>query len=170
MKTTKTLSLPINIFLLLVSFLCIYQSNSANAIESPLLFKAETTKKNYNLGETVKVKYFVKNKSSKTVLISMTPSKEIIKFIYLVGQENKEKTDIATYDRKSLPQEAFIIIRPGRETQIGEAEFDKTYFSAAGNWEMVVSLYHDYSGDDLGLKAWTGTLVSNRLSLQITKK
>jgi hypothetical protein len=170
MKITKTLSLPIIIFLLIVSFLCIYQSNSANAIESPLLFRAETNKENYNLGEIVKVKYFVKNKSSNTVLISMTPSKEIMKFIYLGGQGNKEKTDIATYDRRALPQEAFIIIRPGHETQMGEAEFDKTYFSTAGNWEIVVSRYHDYSGDDLGLKAWTGTLVSNCLSLQIAKK
>lgn len=133
------------------------------------LFRAEVDKTAFQHGETVKVKYYVKNTTQKPGLIFMAPTKEKMVFCSL-RDKAASHTDIATFDRQALTSEALIIIRPGRDIEIGEAIFDRTYFPCAGKWQIVINRTYEYSGADIGLNAWTGTLTSNQVFLSIIDK
>ena len=136
-----------------------------------LRIELEPSKSEYLLDDVIAIRIYIENKAGEDVVVCMWPTTAINIFTYY-GNEKEVYEDKISFKSPSSKEDNFITVPAGKEIYYGEAEFAKKhgtrYFDKIGQWEFKIIQYNNYTGEEFGLKGWTGKLVSNTLAINIS--
>jgi hypothetical protein len=127
-----------------------------------------TEKPIYSAGEPIRVKVTLKNETTEALAVNrrfgFSQEIELELFKEPEGLENFRPPDKETPFRK----EDFIVLRPG-ETLEKTIDLGERLSSPlkAGGYGIRAFYRNKEAGKKFGLSAWTGEIVSNRLSIQV---
>lgn len=147
------------IFMLLIG--CELFSNKKS-----IALRLESVRASYTAGELIELKYFLDNNSTDEIIICRYPTTEDMTFTYLSDNKREVKKDFATFDVPTSSKD-FVVIKPKESYLITTAQFDKTYFDKPGIWQFQMIQNYNFSGENAGIKGWTGSLKSNKIAITI---
>lgn len=154
--------------LLTISFKNASASNQKPTIDnSELEFILEIENNVVNYGEEVKVQIFIKNNTNHKIIICQIPASGI-NYIFRYDRDNKNtfKDEFSVADIK-LEKKDFESISAKSKKLFSSSAFGKEYFFESGKWGIQITQKHNFTGENLGLKAWTGIIESNVVNVFI---
>lgn len=121
-----------------------------------------------NFGNGVEIDIYIKNNTDREILICQVPSSGINFITKDTGGNRNTFRDKWATDSNVKPEAKYYIpIAAHSKKHFDRTVFDKEYLYESGKWSIKISQQCNFSGENLGLKAWTGTIESNALNISI---
>jgi hypothetical protein len=166
-KTLKSFVVALNIIGLGVAVPVLASDNAATNNKPPMSYILKTTGNIISLGDEINIDAYIRNETTDKTNIYKRPSSGEIYISTYVNGKKITKSDWFDVPDEVTKKEDFIELSPNQLVKISGGGFGFEYLNKPGKWAIQIAEEYKVSGKDVGVKSWTGKVISDEIEVLV---